>query len=247
MCIRDSLMMDPQVLPATCAGESDGIVELVVEEGAALSFEWSGGLGSEQVIMNVASGTYSVLVTNDGLCEETFEYFVDEPEPLMVGLLDSVQTTCGYELGMLEVMAVGGTPPYSYVWLDGTTGPVLNDLAAGTYIVSVEDAMACTQEVGIDMLCSEPDILLPYEFISPDDNGLNDQWIIINGSDYPDLLIHVYNRWGGLVFQHSGAYFDTWEGTNLKGEPLPSATYFWVVESTTGQFEPLQGFLEIQH
>ena len=59
-------------------------------------------------------------------------------------------------------------------------------------------------------------------------------------------MIHVYNRWGGLVFEHQGPYMNTWDGTNMRGEPLPSATYFWVLESTTQQFETFQGFLEIQ-
>ena len=51
--------------------------------------------------------------------------------------------------------------------------------------------------------------LQPYEFISPDNNKLNDRWSIRNGSDFPDLMIHVYNRWEVGVC-HLGPYMNTW-------------------------------------
>ena len=53
-------------------------------------------------------------------------------------------------------------------------------------------------------------------------------------------MIHVYNRWGGLVFEHQGPYMNTWDGTNMRGDhsrqrPISGC---W---SPTQQFETFQG------
>jgi hypothetical protein len=48
---------------------------------------------------------------------------------------------CGQPLGMMYAYASGGTAPYSYMWSTGENTPQLAGLAAGTYQVTVTDAM----------------------------------------------------------------------------------------------------------
>ncbi|MBK7370909.1 MAG: gliding motility-associated C-terminal domain-containing protein [Saprospiraceae bacterium] len=53
----------------------------------------------------------------------------------------------------------------------------------------------------------------------------------------------VYNRWGNLVF-HTDDYRNNWEGTNTQGLPLPSGTYYYLLD--LGSINaPIKGYVVI--
>lgn len=64
---------------------------------------------------------------------------------LLMALTVDVQVNgfaiCGQPLGIMYAYASGGTGPYSYMWSTGENTPQLAGLAAGTYQVTVTDAM----------------------------------------------------------------------------------------------------------
>ncbi|MBL7982015.1 MAG: DUF11 domain-containing protein [Flavobacteriales bacterium] len=64
---------------------------------------------------------------------------------LVMALTVDVQVSgyaiCGQPLGIMYAYASGGTPPYNYQWSTGENTPQLTGLAAGTYQVTVTDAM----------------------------------------------------------------------------------------------------------
>lgn len=79
------------------------------------------------------------------------------------------------------------------------------------------------------------------EAVSPNDDGINDEWTIQNITDYPDNEVRVFNRWGGRVYRERG-YDNTWQGTFQDGKPLPDGTYFYHVvveggERISGRFQ----------
>ncbi|NGY37293.1 T9SS type B sorting domain-containing protein, partial [Flavobacterium sp. XN-5] len=69
--------------------------------------------------------------------------------------------------------------------------------------------------------------------ISPDGNGLN---------DYFDLTLmdvkklEIFNRYGIKVYEQAN-YTDQWKGQSNKGENLPSATYYYVMELDKGEIK----------
>ena len=66
---------------------------------------------------------------------------------------------------------------------------------------------------------------------------------------YPQHRIRVFNRWGTLVYEAS-PYQNDWQGTweaNGSGEPLPSATYYFLIETQRTNPEVFRGFIEIQN
>ncbi len=74
------------------------------------------------------------------------------------------------------------------------------------------------------------DIESPPGF-SPNGDSYADYWKIDGIDGYDNISIQIFNRWGGLVWEHtSGKYGgNEWDGTNAKGEPLPSGTYYYIV------------------
>jgi len=72
--------------------------------------------------------------------------------------------------------------------------------------------------------------------VTPDGNGVNDQWILMNIEKFPNNKVVVVDRWGGLIF--TGTQYNNgsvaWRGTNRNGEAVPTGTYFYSIFVTFG-------------
>lgn len=86
-------------------------------------------------------------------------------------------------------------------------------------------------------IIAEDDICLEvYSAFSPNQDGNNDYWHIENIHLYPDALVEVYNRWGDRVFaakRYTNSTQGAWNGM-FKGNPLPAATYYYVINAHNG-------------
>lgn len=80
------------------------------------------------------------------------------------------------------------------------------------------------------------------EAFSPNDDRVNDFFVIPDAGFFPGNTLSVYNRWGGLVYEKEN-YDNTWDGTK-DGTLLPDGTYFYTFDLGIGQ-KPLTGFVYI--
>ena len=65
--------------------------------------------------------------------------------------------------------------------------------------------------------------------VTPNGDGINDTWLIINIENYPNSMVRVFNRWGDEVFSKRN-YLSDWDGTN-KGKDLPeAASYYYQID-----------------
>lgn len=80
-------------------------------------------------------------------------------------------TTCTSADGQLEVAGSGGTAPYQYAINGGAlqSNPVFTALSAGTYALSVSDAIGCTSSVDI-VIAASNSTLAATSSSSPDSN-----------------------------------------------------------------------------
>lgn len=78
----------------------------------------------------------------------------------------------------------------------------------------------------------------PADVFTPNGDGKNDVWEIAGITSYEKATIYVFNRWGGRVWQYDGSGFDytanQWNGKNEKNKPLPSGTYYYVIQCSDG-------------
>lgn len=101
----------------------------------------------------------------------------------------------------------------------------------GTYIVTVTDNNGCTvyDTVDIDMKLLIPTV------ITPNGDGQNDTWRILNIGTYDDVTIEIYNRWGDQLFEFHGNGYDyldpknQWDGT-YNGKKVPFGEYLYIVK-----------------
>lgn len=131
-----SIGLDPTL--AICAG-----VEGILDAGpGALSYSWSTG-DTTQTITVTTPGTYSVTVLDSLGCFAGDEVVVSFSTVLTIDF-DVLNATIGSSNGQALAIVTGGTPPFTYLWSDGqTTNPAFN-LPAGSYEVTVTDALGCT-------------------------------------------------------------------------------------------------------
>ncbi len=135
----------------SCAGD-DGAISLNVTGGTQeYSFNWTGpdGFGSmDQNINGLGAGIYHVVVSDANGCIFETNYQLQEPVPLEVAFTATSNTCPGDDTGALGTTISGGAQPYVLIW-NGPNGFTSNSedltgLIAGTYSVSISDAVGCT-------------------------------------------------------------------------------------------------------
>jgi hypothetical protein len=134
------------VTDVSCFGNASGAITLTVNGGTLpYSYQWSNG-STQQNLINVPVGTYTVTVTDaNGCTSGVASMQITQPSAAlsMNNAIDDVNCFGG-NTGSIDLTINGGTMPYSFVWSNGATTEDLTNVAAGTYTVTVTDAQGCT-------------------------------------------------------------------------------------------------------
>lgn len=82
--------------------------------------------------------------------------------------------------------------------------------------------------------------------ISPNNDGLNDKFVIENLKPADKVRIEIYNRWQSIVFRDSN-YKNTFEGignqNGLLSDTLPDGTYYYILNFNDSK--PITGYIII--
>jgi len=133
-----------------CNGENDGAILLNASGGTSpYNYDWDvDALDGSGNAFGLTAGTYTVTVIDANGCTVELSQTVNEP-PMLSAVLDIVEVSCtGGSDGEICVSTIGGIPPYTYYWSNGTNNAACNiNLPAGAYEVIVSDANGCTIQV----------------------------------------------------------------------------------------------------
>ncbi len=179
-----------------CQGNADGSINLSVQGGTApYQFEWSDN-STQEDLLDVPAGQYSVTVTDAQNCQKVLaDIALDEPEALEFALLEVTNPSCfDQQDGSINVQISGGTPPYTYHWSNGTNQKDLVNIGSGTYQLIVEDAKACQLQSG-PIQVSEP-AELQIQLLSLEDASCE-------GIDNGSLSVEVTGGNGAYSYQWS--------------------------------------------
>lgn len=160
------------VADESCFGSCNGVVILTPVEGSfnsAPNYLWNTGL-TVGTAANLCAGSYSVEVSDDNGCSNSYDFEVLSPEELVVSVSSQDVSCNGMNDGSVSVNVYGGTPAYSVLWSNGDTNQVLNQLTAGTYDVQVTDAYGCSHSEQVEVY--EPLPVLNGETIKADPESL---------------------------------------------------------------------------
>ena len=112
---------------------------------APFSYDWSNG-SSGQSISNLSPGNYSLTVTDAAGCFATNDFTILDIECSSLNINTSSTDLSSYQLndGTATASGTGGTPPYTYNWSNGSSTNYIDNLAPGTYTLTITDNTGCS-------------------------------------------------------------------------------------------------------
>ena len=193
-----------EIIDENC-NEEDGSILFSVEGGVApYEYEWADH-STDQNLVNVSDGDYTVVVTDANNCSQKFgPFFIDSdcnpgggPGPCDDGpeLTDfSVnESDCNLDNGSIFLSISNVALPHSFEWTGGFDTEDLMNLAPGFYTLTLTDANDCSQEFGpfeieedCDIPCIDKPVVTDVVITNADcglENGAID--ITVDGGNPP--------------------------------------------------------------
>ena len=191
-----------------CNGDANGSIAINLSGGTGgLSYYWLNGTGTADSLYGLSSGIYTLVVSDSLLCIETFDFFLTDPDSLIISFSNFQDTLACYgEVTVLNLLISGGTAPFSVLWNDGNTNQQ-RIIGAGNYSCTVTDANGCITSESLVII--EPELLsinLTYSEITCDEGAAAS--ISINGGVEPidviwntgETLMSIDSLWGTIYW-----------------------------------------------
>ncbi len=208
----DLLVITPTVSQPTCIGDSDGSISIVVTGGVLpiLNYAWSTG-GIIDNVSGLTAGFYGVTVEDSNGCLQSASIEVTDPTEIVIsGSLSlyngGFNLTCNNSGdGSIDLSVTGGAGGYSFDWSNGAQTPNIDNLDAGFYVVTVEDANGCLKTANFTL--TEPgqitvDVVATSSYLT----GSNFYNTSCNGFDGSAEVSSVTNAIGLYDYAWTGGY-----------------------------------------
>ncbi|MDX9930441.1 MAG: gliding motility-associated C-terminal domain-containing protein [Bacteroidales bacterium] len=220
---------------ALCYGQANGEATAAASGGTApYSYSWNTTpVQTGATATGLAAGTYTVTVTDADGCTTSGTVTIAEPEAIVLTVAVTDASCPNEANGTINLTISGGTAPYTVIWDDGTMDEDRTSIPDGTYTVIVTDANGCTGNTTVTVGIIGIDCLEIPTVFTPNGDGKNDVWRLINIELYPDAELLVFNRWGRRVYQTKNIATNPWDG-KFRGRVLPTDSYHYVLHLNDG-------------
>ena len=224
------LLATTNITNVNCFGGSTGGVILSVFGGTTpYTFTWKNSFGAtistSQNLQNVASGVYSVTITDANNCTPLIlnAITITQPsQPLSISFQNTNVTGFGLSNGSINATILGGTTPYTFSWGSGQVTEDLINISAGNFTLTVTDNNGCVASLTTTL--SQPNaILTDILVVNP---------ISCNGDSNGNLIANVQ---GGV-----NPYIYLWKkgtvnvGTSQSINNLNAGVYTLIVTDANG-------------
>ncbi len=235
----DSIQIAGMVSDVGCFGDSNGSIDLSLTFASMdVDVLWSNGATTED-IFNLDSGSYTVtVIDNETGCGAIETFLVNSPSQIMVDAGEDQ----GIEPGQSATLMVDPViPNLLYTW-EGTDGSVftgetieVSPLSTTEYTV-IASFGNCIEQDQVTVFVT--DFVFPNAF-SPNSDGENDEFYIVQEGELTVIEFKVFDRWGQKVHDDP---LNPWDG-KFRGKDLPMDTYVYMasVQILNGERKEVHG------
>lgn len=147
-----SIVQNPQIFVnttitnATCVQNDGSIIAFGSGGVGPYTYSWSNGQTGNTATSLSGGNSYTVIATDANGCIGQGFAYVGTNTPINVSYT-ATPSQCTAATGSATLSVTGGTAPYTYSWASNpsVTGPVLSNVAPGTYAFQVTDAVGCVR------------------------------------------------------------------------------------------------------
>ncbi len=129
----------------SCYGYNNGMATAIASGGnGGFSYVWSDSPPTQQAVnSHLAAGNWQVTAIDIAGCQAVASIEIVQPEVLSL-VVNSEPLICGQSQGSVSTTVSGGTPPYQYLWSNGSPMPSVQPIAPGSYSITLTDANSCS-------------------------------------------------------------------------------------------------------
>ncbi len=208
-----------------CNGDTNGSIDATITGGMApYTYDWNSGQFSTEDLNNVGAGTYVLIVTDANGCQAGTSFTVSEPVPMNINF--TITNDSGGGNGSIVAGVSGGTAPYTFLWSNGSTSILNNNLSAGTYSVTVTDANGCTTTgtatVDSSVNTIDEELITGWNvYPNPNDGSF---FLTMDMTRSEEIEVRVINVLGQVIDQRQYEEMNLSDSFDLRN--LPQGTYF---------------------
>jgi len=224
----DSLYYDYSVQNITCNSFNNGAVTGNVVGGTVPYHIWfENDYHNQMPFNNLSAGTYYLHITDLNACVFNDTIVITQPDTLLPVVNFGIDPSDNY--GFADLTVTGGTQPYYYEWSNNTFNQDISHLIGGNYTVTITDDNGCisTSTFLIDLILTVPDV------ITPNNDGYNDNFEILNLEAFNTIKLYIYNRWGTMLYSFEGTTQEYNNGNRFNGtangKKLPMGSYAYIL------------------
>ena len=220
------LSIDSLITDVVCHGASTGAIDIITSGGTLpYSYNWNNSSTNEDLI-NVSAGFYSVQVTDDNGCFVSADMDVNHLNSELIVLVDNYSDVSCYlgDNAFIDLLVSGGVPSYNFLWNNGQTSQNISNLTAGNYVLNIEDDLGCITTFSMDI--DQPDTLLYFDSLISHVN-------CFGGSD-GEINLNVL----GGTFPYTYSWSNSATTSSING--LDSGTYSVIITDDNGCKDSMQ-------
>jgi len=186
---------------------------------------------TDDVIENLAMGTYQVYVKDENDCIKEISIQVEEATQLEL-IFDEYSTDCSVESILIEPTIVAAAGDIEYNWNTGESTPTILVDQSNAYTVEISDKCSTeTYEWDLEFVETEiTEIYMPNIIGTRSVDVINQSFKPHYNSDVivESFSMKVYDRWGNLISDSKNAS-EGWDGY-INGKKADTGVYLWSYE-----------------
>jgi gliding motility-associated-like protein len=249
-------------------GQVSGIV---ISNGSPnYTYQWTDGsttITNTADITGLTSGNYTLIVTDAQGCDDTTNVSINFVNNAVVIAIDDSASTTGIndvtfnvypnDTGDETSITVITQPNNGSITENGngemtyTPDNGFSGVDTLTYLICDPNCTNTCDTATVFINVKKIDSLIIPNGFTPNDDNINDYFVIKNLEQYPNNNIIIFNRWGDIVYT-SKPYNNDWDGTSknsniiVAGDKVVDGTYFFVLDLGVEGKEKISGYIDLR-